>query len=160
MIGLGGFNFLQAQDISPDLSITEEVETKDTLDYIMMDFFRIDKKNSTIVLNYLIRKREITKKEIDEERLNVFNYVYVLNLINPKRINQIGIYKFGIISSHGTTYLLLKEKESIEILSGLEDYKIKQKVEEFLISNSNDIGEQEIHQYRLELEYWFKNKTY
>ena len=138
-------------------AILNQVMAQDTLTSTLVDGFRIDKDYSTPVLNYLIRKGEITKEEIEEERLNVFNYIYMVDIIDHKKLNDIGIYRFGLIQSHGEVYLLLKDENGIEIISDLSPEKINMKVKTFLSENADRLGEKDIEKYKQAIEEFLQN---
>lgn len=136
-----------------------QLQAQDTLNYELVDAFRIDKKFSTEILNYLIQKDELTKSEIDEQKLNVFNYVYAIDIVNPSNLNNIGIYRFGIIQSHGDNYLLIKSKNKIEILSDYPREVIEKKVSDFLNSQLKRCETDIIKKYKSALNEWFENRT-
>ena len=134
-----------------------QVKAQDTLTYTLVDAFRIDKEFSTPVLNFLIKKGEITKEEVDVKRLNVFNYVYMIDILNHKKLNDVGIYKFGLTQSHGDVYLLLKREDGIEIISDLSPEKINMKVKTFLSENADKLGELDIEKYKQAIEEFLQN---
>ncbi len=136
------------------------VNAQDTLDYELVDAFRIDKKFSTDVLNYLIKKGELTKSEVEKDRLNVFNYIYVVDIVQPNNLNDDGIYRFGRIQSHGDVYLLIKTNEQIDIVSDLSHADIAERTNNFLKVNLEQLGEELAHKYRNAVENWMDNKTY
>lgn len=136
------------------------VYAQDTLNYQLVDAFRIDKKYSTEILNYLIKKGELTKAEIDERRLNIFNYVYVIDVVNPNNLNEDGIYRFGILASHGNVYLLIKANNQIEIVSDLTNDEVAKRTNNFLKTNYEQLGEELSHKYRNAVENWMDNKAY
>jgi len=137
-----------------------QLKAQDTLDYQLVDAFRIDKKYSTEILNYLIKKGELTKAEIDEQRLNVFNYTYVIDIVNPNNLNDDGIYRFGTITSHGNVYLLIKSNEQIGIISDLTHDEIAERANNFIKANYLQLGEEMAHKYRNAVKKWFENKAY
>jgi|TARA_R110002096_G_C14337453_1_gene701851 hypothetical protein len=136
------------------------LKAQDTLNYGLVDAFRIDKKFSTEVLNYLIIKGELTKSEVDERMLNIFQNVYVIDIFNSDNFNQNGIYRFGRISSHGNVYLLIKSDNQIEIINDFNYEVIKKKVENFLQQKSNKFDDYTIKKYQEALNKWFENKSY
>lgn len=136
------------------------LKAQDTLNYGLVDAFRIDKKFSTEVLNYLIIKGELTKSEVDERMLNIFQNVYVIDVFNPDNLNQNGIYRFGRISSHGNVYLLIKSDNQIEIINDFNYEAIQKKVENFLQQESNEFDVYTIKKYQEALNKWFENKSY
>lgn len=138
-------------------AILNQAKAQDTLTNTLVDAFRIDKDYSTPVLNYLIRKGEITKEEIEEERLNVFNYIYMIDIIDHKKLNDIGIYRFGLIESHGEVFLLLKDKNGIEIISDLSPEKFNMKVKTFLSENADKLGERDLEKYKQAVEEYLQN---
>ncbi|HLW32143.1 MAG TPA: hypothetical protein VKX40_07765 [Aequorivita sp.] len=137
-----------------------QIQAQDTLNYELVDAFRIDKKYSPEILNYLIKKGELTKSEIDERRLNVFQYVYVIDIIEPNKLNENGIYRFGIIRSHGDVYLLVKSDNQVEIINEFTHKTIEQKVDEFLNLKSNEFDDITAEKYKTALSKWFENRSY
>ena len=133
---------------------------QDTLDYEMVDAFRLDKKYSTEVLNFLIGKGELTKSEIEEKRLNIFQSVYAIDILDSGKLDDSGIYRFGILQSHGTSYLLLKSTNSIDIISDLEENSLKQNVDHFLNSHAEELGPEMIADYKKALDKWFSNRHF
>ncbi|WP_114752069.1 hypothetical protein [Pleomorphovibrio marinus] len=141
------------------LSISH-LKAQDTLNYQLVDAFRIDKKFSTEVLNYLIKNGELTKSEVDERMLNIFQNVYVIDIFNPDNLNQNGIYRFGRISSHADVYLLIKSENQIEIINDFNHEVIQKKVDKFLQQESNEFDDQTIKKYKTALSNWFENRSY
>ncbi|EON76701.1 hypothetical protein ADIS_3151 [Lunatimonas lonarensis] len=111
-------------------------------------------------MNYLIKKGELTKYEVDERMLNIFQSVYVIDIFNPDKLNQNGIYRFGRISSHGSVYLLIKFDDQIEIINDFNYDAIQNKVENFLQLEANEFDDHIINKYQEALNKWFENKTY
>ncbi|GEO23824.1 hypothetical protein [Cyclobacterium qasimii] len=136
------------------------LKAQDTLNYELVDAFRIDKKFSSEILNYLIKKGELTKSEVDERMLNIFQSVYVIDIFNPNNLNQNGIYRFGRITSHGDIYLLIKSENKIEIINDFSHEAIQKKVGNFLQQESNEFDGHTIKNYQEALNNWFVNRSY
>lgn len=66
------------------------------------------------IIDYLIEKRELDT--ISED--NIY-YIYILDLLTYKDAseNETGIMKFGVTADHAKSFILLKEKESCQMLS-------------------------------------------
>lgn len=141
------------------MSITH-LKAQDTLNYGLVDAFRIDKKFSTEILNYLIKKGELKKSEVDERRLNIFQSVYVIDIFNHDNLNQNGIYRFGRITSHGDVYLLIKSENQIEIINDFSHEVIQKEAEEFLQLESNGFDGQTKREYKIALSKWFENRSF
>ncbi|MEX2514066.1 MAG: hypothetical protein WD398_14260 [Cyclobacteriaceae bacterium] len=140
--------------------LISHLKAQDTVNYELLDAFRIDKKFSTEVLNYLIKKGKLTKSEVDERKLNIFQSVYVIDILNPDNLNQNGIYRFGRVTSHGDVYLLIKSEDQIEIINDFNHEVIHKKVEVFLQQESNEFDDQKIKKYKTALSNWFENKSF
>ncbi|AKP52913.1 hypothetical protein [Cyclobacterium amurskyense] len=136
------------------------LKAQDTLNYELVDAFRIDKKFSPEILNYLIKKGELTKSEVDEQMLNIFQSVYVIDIFYPENLNQNGIYRFGRITSHGDVSLLIKSEDQIEIINNLNYEEIQKKVGNFLQQESNEFDDPTIKNYQEALNNWFVNRSY
>jgi hypothetical protein len=84
----------------------------------------------------------------------------LLDIVDPKRLNDTGIYRFEILSSHGESYLLFKSNDKIEIVSDFEPDEIRKKVNAFLKANASEISDKNVKLYRAALESWFINRNY
>ena len=71
------------------------------------------------IIDYLIEVGDLKPTDIKQE---YYNNVFIVDLLTFKEIGsrEQGIFKFGTFSAHSKTYILLKNKQSSQILDLLK----------------------------------------